>query len=46
MIKAGDDDEEMIEIVEEVEVPDDEDPIEKANVTPKNIPNVVGVQEK
>ena len=36
----------MIEIVEEVEVPDEEDPIEKANVTPKNIPNVDGVNEK
>ena len=36
----------MIEIVEEVEVPDDDEPIEKPKVTPNNIPNVVGAQEK
>ena len=36
----------MIEIIEEVEVPDDNDPIEKPKVTSNIIPNVVGAQEK
>lgn len=36
----------MIEIIEEVEVPDEDDPIEKPIVvTPNSIPNVVGAQE-
>jgi hypothetical protein len=36
----------MIEIVEEVEVPDEEESIEKADIAPKNITKDVGVQEK
>ena len=36
----------MIEIVEEVEVPVEEDSIEKPNIAPKNITKDVNVQEK